>query len=228
MSDQPNPSSPRQRFRAERQRRQAITFSVMGAILAVVLLFNLAILTGMITLPFPSAFNAKIEYAEAGDTPCPTPGAVPVAPGDIKVQVLNTTDRAGLAKGANDMLIAAGYTPVEPANSEEEYPGRVRISSGPAGVDKAYTVARFFPKSSVKLTDATDDSVFIELGTFYDTPLPQEEVNALVADATPLKGLESCLGLNPDGSAGEAPASGAQSGAQSGAGEAATEPQSAQ
>ena len=88
------------------------------------------VFTGIIPVPFGNDFSVKIKYAETGDIPCPTANAKPVAPGQVSVTVINTTQHQGLASKATDMLTTAGFQTAEPANSDVEYTGKVRITAG--------------------------------------------------------------------------------------------------
>ncbi len=119
-------------------------------------------------VPFGNDFSVKVKYAETGDIPCPTADMKPVVPSQVTVTVINTTQHQGLASKATDMLQTAGFHTEEPSNSDVEYTGRVRITAGADSVDAAYSVARFFPGSHVRLSDAADATVKVELGAFYD------------------------------------------------------------
>ena len=78
------------------------------------------------------------------------------------------------------MLSTAGFQTEEPANSDTEYTGKVRITAGADSVDAAYSVARFFPGSHVRLSDAEDATVKVELGTFYDDTMSAEDVQRVL------------------------------------------------
>ena len=56
----------------------------------------------------------------------------------------------------------------------------MRITAGVNGVDNAYSVARFFPGAHVRLTEATDSTVTVELGTFYDDAMSAEDVQRVL------------------------------------------------
>ncbi len=209
MSTKVNGQTPRQRFRKERQRRANTTFFITIVVLAVLVSTSVMVLRGWLPTPFPSEFNAKIEYAEVGDIPCPSEGATPVDPSSVIVQVLNTTSRQGLAGEATEMLVSAGYAPMEPSNTSPEYAGKVEIATGRAGVDAAYTIARFFPGSHVVLTASTDATVFVSLGTFYDGPLSDTDLAEAVKNTVPFVRPADCLDLEPlDEGETELPASG--------------------
>lgn len=215
----PSPLTPRQRFLKERQRRQNLVFAVTGAVMAAVALLSVLVLSGLVPVPFADGFSKATKYAEAGSVPCPLEGAAPVAASSITVQVLNTTSRQGIASEATTMLENAGYAPLEAGNSTPEYAGVVEIDAGPAGVNDAYTVARFFPKSKVVLTEATDKTVTVLLGTFYDGPLAADALKRTMESTAALAAPKTCLPLSEEDAArasSTAPESGAQSDAQSG------------
>ncbi|MDC4233414.1 LytR C-terminal domain-containing protein [Actinomyces sp. B33] len=223
MSQQTAPPSPRQRFLRERQRKQNLTFAVTGLAMAGLSLVGLLVLTGILPIP-GGEFSEEVRYAQAGDTPCPSTDARPVDPSTVTVQVLNTTSRQGIASAATQMLTAAGYAPLEAGNSMGEYPGTVEIDAGPNAVDQAYTVARFFPGAKVVLTESTDETVTVLLGTFYDGALDADRIQTVMASTAPLKGSESCLALDPEGpGSGEAGTSGPESAESGGEGQSGAE-----
>ena len=127
-----------------------MTFAVIGIAMIVAAVAAALVFTGIVPVPFGNDFSVKVKYAETGDIPCPTADAKPVAPSQVTVTVINTTQHQGLASKATDMLQTAGFQTEEPSNSDVEYTGRVRITAGVNSVDAAYSVARFFPGSHVR------------------------------------------------------------------------------
>lgn len=216
MTSQMPALTPRQRFLKTRQRRQALTFTVTGAILAAVAIVSVLVLAGIVPVPIGNEFSHAVKYAKPGDVPCPTSSTL-VDPAGIRVQVLNTTSRPGLASDATNMLSTAGYTPLEPGNAVSEYPGKVEIDAGPNAVDAAYTVARFFPGSKVVLTESTDTTVTVLLGNFYDGPLSADDVQRIIDSRDPIRAPKNCVALNTDEEAEDDAEQSASSGEQSGA-----------
>ena len=157
-----------------------MTFAVIGIAMIVAAVAAALVFTGIVPVPFGNDFSVKVKYAETGDIPCPTADAKPVAPSQVTVTVINTTQHQGLASKATDMLQTAGFQTEEPSNSDVEYTGRVRITAGADSVDAAYSVARFFPGSHVRLSDAEDATVKVELGTFYDDAMSAEDVQRVL------------------------------------------------
>ena len=179
--NEPRPAlTPRQRFLRERQQRQNTTFAIVGIAMIVVAAAAALVFTGIVPVPFGNDFSEKITYAETGDIPCPTEGAKPMPPSQVSVMVINTTQHQGLASTATEMLQTAGFQTEEPTNADVEYSGKVRITAGAGAVDAAYSVARFFPGSHVRLSEAQDATVTVELGTFYDGAMSAEDVQRVL------------------------------------------------
>jgi len=131
----PHPAlTPRERFLRERQQRQNTTFSIIGVAMIAAAVLAALVFTGLLPIPFGNGFSEKIKYAEVGDVPCPIQSAKPVPPSQVSVTVINTTQHAGLASKASDMLATAGFQMQEPGNAEVEYTGKVRITAGASAV----------------------------------------------------------------------------------------------
>ena len=181
--------SRRELYRRERQLKQNSIFSIVFSVMAGVSVLSLLVLTGILPIPFLNGFSAKVEYASAGDIPCPSEETQPLAASGIKVQVLNTTSRSGVARDASDMLKTVGFQVADPSNSSPEYAGSAQIQAGP----QAYTVARFFPSSRVTLTDNTEPGVTVLLGSLYNGALTAEDLQRVQENHDNLKGPSTCL-----------------------------------
>ncbi len=192
------PLTSRQLYLRERQRRQNKIFALITVGMGIALAVSLIVLSGVIPLPFGDGFSAKVSYAVPGDIPCPTEGAKPSEPANVHVQVLNGTNRAGIAGSATDILRSVGFQADDPQNAGQDYPGVVEISVGPRAVNDAWTVARLFPNSRVTLTAATDKRVLITLGSFYDRPIEVDEATRASHNTDPLEQPKKCSPIDPD------------------------------
>lgn len=190
--------SPRQRFVQNRKRKQTLTFSITIATLVVLATVSALVFTGILPIPFGNEFSKATKYATPGTTPCLPEGATPATPQAVTVQILNTTSRQGLATTVTEMLAELGYQTLDPGNAAPEYSGTVEISAGPAAIIDAYTLARFFPKAAVVLSQSTDKTVTVLLGTFYDEATTVEEMQRLAESTSVLKAPPSCLPLAED------------------------------
>ena len=84
-----------------------MTFAVIGVVMLAAAVVASLVFTGIIPVPFGNDFSVKIKYAETGDIPCPTANTKPVAPDQVSVLVINTTQHQALASKATDMLSTA-------------------------------------------------------------------------------------------------------------------------
>jgi len=194
---QPPRQTPRERYLERRQRTQGLTFSITAVVLSLLTIASLLVLMGVVKLPFGEEFSRGVEFAKVGDTPCSDPNAPATDPTQVTVQVLNASSQQGIAGSASEMLQAAGFTTLEPGNADESVISAVEIDAGPRAVDAAYSVARFFPESRVVLTDSTDATVTVVLGTFYHGSLSEEEAQSAASGDAP-SGGDECLPVDPD------------------------------
>ncbi len=197
MTVQPPRQTPRERYLELRQRTQAMTFSITAVVLSLLTIVSLLVLMGVVKVPVGEEFSRGADYAKVGDTPCPNPGAPVMDPAQVTVQVLNASSQQGIAGAASTMLQTAGFNTLEPGNANQNVISAVEIDAGPRGVDAAYSVARFFPESQVVLTDSTDTTVTVILGTFYHGSLTDEEVQSAASGDVPSGGAE-CRPVDPD------------------------------
>jgi hypothetical protein len=196
VTDQPPRQTPRQRYLEHRQRTQSLTFSITAMVMSLLVIVSLLVLMGIVKLPFGDEFSAGVDYAEVGDTPCPSSGSSIPDPSTVTVQVLNASSRQGVAGAATSMLQGAGFTTLDPGNADAAVISAVEIDAGPRAVDAAYAVARFFPDSRVTLTSSTDTTVTVVLGTFYEGALSTEEAQSAASD-TAMSGGGTCLPVDP-------------------------------
>jgi hypothetical protein len=92
------------------------------------------------------------------------------APTLITVQVLNATDRSGIADKARSTLVDDGFkSPDAAANDKPKVhiPGVAEIRYGSKGEDAAKLVHYYFPKSKLVSTDEKSATVVVSLGRRY-------------------------------------------------------------
>ncbi|WRS30680.1 LytR C-terminal domain-containing protein [Actinomycetaceae bacterium MB13-C1-2] len=185
--------SPRQQYRRARTRRKTIIFgsSILGLGAAFVL--GYLALQGSFAFPVEPDFHRTVEYAEPGNTPCPSDGARPVATDDVQVLVYNTTQQTGLAGTVATYLHNLGYYVGATGNSDL-YRGSVQIETGPRGVDAAYTIARFFgPDTRIKLNASEDKTLTILIGERFGGIPTAEETEAIINNSFALVPADGCL-----------------------------------
>jgi hypothetical protein len=93
---------------------------------------------------------------------------VTIAPSNISVEVLNSTDRNGFASAAAQDLAKIGFqiagTGNSPAGSDA---GETIVRYGPSRADSAKTVAAAIPGSTLRLDDSFGNGLQVLLGTDY-------------------------------------------------------------
>jgi hypothetical protein len=158
--------------------RQTVIYGLLIAALVVVGVAAAGMFTGrldpVLSTPFHSPAPPSIE---AVPTPCPSAdGAKYPAPGSITIKVLNGSGERGEAQAAADTLAQSGFK--TSAGNAKTYRGVVKIVSGIAGIDNAYTVFLFAPKGSVLTMDSREDAtVDVLLGEQYERLPPTEDVS---------------------------------------------------
>ncbi len=94
--------------------------------------------------------------------------AIPPA-ASVKLQVLNATDREGLAGQAKSQLNAAGFRNITLGNASDAVEATAEVRYGPAGVGAAYLVRAHVKNSTASPDDRKDASVTLILGNDYTT-----------------------------------------------------------
>ncbi|WP_223875343.1 LytR C-terminal domain-containing protein [Nanchangia anserum] len=163
------PRTPRETYVMRRRQRETLIFTWLSGGLAVLALIGILIGFNIVPFPFFTDFASGDKIAQAGDVPCPTGEGQPVAPERVKVTVLNGTTRSGLASDVSAGLKERGFAVASASNApNDDIDGTVVISSGPTGVNSAYTVALAFPDATLVLDSRLDPDVTVTIGAGYD------------------------------------------------------------
>ncbi len=179
-----------QRLRRSRRRRavQLIVFCVLCLALVV---------TGVLAvreLQKPAAEPGVIAPKSLGADPvalsCPEPGAVPLAPGEVTVTVLNGTSRSGLAGSVSAELVGRGFLAGGTGNTQQAT-GPATIVHGPEGYLAAQSVRVQIQGAQLRLEEGRPGTaVDLLIGEGY-TGLEEESV-AAAALAEPVETPEGC------------------------------------
>lgn len=183
--------------RRRRRERQAVVFGSLLAGMSITALVAAAVYTDVLDVPFLARdFTSPEPTPEAirPDPPCPSDGALPVAYESIEVQVLNSTDRRGLAGTSGQSLAARGFVVTGTGNAPGgAYPGTAQIVFGAASVDAAYTLAAHVPDPELVLDRREDATIDVVLGETYQQLAQPETVT--LDPAVPLEGVAGCVPL---------------------------------
>lgn len=157
-----------------------LTFARVRAITIVAALFVAAVVSVSIAL------DRDADQAGAQET-CP-PGAVPVdlalpAEGDVKINVYNSTDEAGLANLIGDNFANREFQVLQRGDHDEEFDGIAQLRFGPKAVAAAHVVGAYFLNQATLEFDLTreDDVVDVILGSEFRRLATPTDVNLAIA-----------------------------------------------
>lgn len=194
MSTQQSRVRARAARRRHLQQRQTVIFGTLIAVMLVSGLAAGAMWTGILPSPFSVAINSP-EPTDAGATmPCPPDGATFVPLSEISANVLNGTDRRGLAATAAAALTDHGIAVGNQANAESLFAGQARIMAGPQGLPAAFTAAELFGDAAIEVDSRSDETIDIVLGAEFEELRADDEI-AIDPDA-PIPAAAECTPLS--------------------------------
>ncbi|MCU1521063.1 MAG: hypothetical protein JWM13_2040 [Arthrobacter sp.] len=161
--------------RVRRRILHGLVLVVLVGLISAGIIVALGIMNGQITLP-------TTERSRAAASLCPDATYDYVPPEKINLNVLNSTNRPGLARSVADELVARKFMVGTVSNTTSGYRGVALIVSGAAGQSAAFTVQRNVPGADYLQDGRTDASVDIILtGDFRELAQPD------LVDQTPGK-----------------------------------------
>lgn len=171
--------SPYQRYVRRRQQRETMVFTIIGSVMAGLLVLSILVGFGILPFPFFNDFKQAPQYAQAGDVPCPTSQkAVPLD--KMEVHVVNGTDVSGLAGKVAAELKERGIPVKDIGNiTTVSYEGNVQIITGPTGVNVAYTLARAFEDAEIVLDPRPTSDVTVTIGSRYSDMVTPEKFKGI-------------------------------------------------
>jgi len=192
MSTEPDPDRARDLRRRRMHERQAGIFGLLLAGLAVAGIGSAAVYSGAVDLPFLARdFTTATPTQGVGSiVPCPPSGALPVAAGEVTVNVYNGSTAGGLANSTATQLGERGFVVGEVTNATLRLGDASRLSFGVSGVAAAYTVAAHLEKPVMVLDDRQDATVDLIVGERFNSLLEPDEV--LLDPAAELVGVLGC------------------------------------
>lgn len=167
--------SPYQRYVRRRQQRETMVFTIIGSVMAGLLVLSILIGFGILPFPFFNDFKKAPQCAQAGDVPCPTSEkAVPLD--KMEVHVVNGTDVSGLAGKVAAGLKERGIPVKDIGNiTTGSYEGNIQIITGPTGVNVAYTLSRVFEDAEIVLDPRPTSDVTVTIGSRYSDMVTPEK-----------------------------------------------------
>jgi hypothetical protein len=172
MSDEPiEPTESTAEQRARDRRRRS--FATLGVVLLAL---------------FFAFWYALSYYRDDGSTATPRPTAtcrpaapVPLTPGEVTVNVLNATTRAGLAGSTSDAVAQRGFDVGTIGNdsTNRPVPAVAELRHGSKGAAAAKLVLASMPKGTTMFRDSrADTSVDLVVGTAFQRLVPTPSASA--------------------------------------------------
>lgn len=138
--------------------------------------------------PASSAHKSTCTSASVAPSATPPPTVLPV-PTRVSVQVLNSTQRKGLAGTATKALKKQGFKTVQQEDDGATYGGHglikgvAEIRYGPAAVASATLLKYYFPTATMTVTKSTGATVLVSLGAKFKTVAKAAVVKSELARA---------------------------------------------
>lgn len=164
--------------RVRRRVLHGVVLVLLLGLVAAGIITAMAVINGKLSIPVA-------EPAEETAAACPAATFNYIPHGEIRLNVYNSTNRAGLARSVADEFLARGFAVADVANIDASYRGVAAVFSGPAGQSAAFSVQRNLPGSDYFEDGRTDGSVDVVLSRDYSALTPPDLV-----DQTP--GTLSC------------------------------------
>jgi hypothetical protein len=120
----------------------------------------------------------------SSSTTAPSNAALP-APGEVTVEVLNSTNRAGIATKARSALTAAGFSsPKAAGNDKHRVRGVAEIRYAASGAKGARLLSFYFPGAKlVPSSTEKTSTVVVSLGSKYTRVASAQSVTAALSKA---------------------------------------------
>jgi LCP family protein required for cell wall assembly len=112
-------------------------------------------------------FDAIIDGTVLGTKKKPAAPKLTVAPGNIRVSVLNGTATPGKAAEASRALRGVGFLIGQVTNADNKAHKTTLVRHGPGRADSAKTVAAAIPGSKIELDQSLGNKVVVVVGTNY-------------------------------------------------------------
>ena len=204
------------RVNSRHRRRRSPIMPILLVVLGMVVLFAAGFGLSVIIRGATSGGDANGgggSTASPSETPLPcvtvsvTPGAGLPTPSQVTTNVYNATDRAGLAAGTAEELLARGFVIGEVANDPlgRAVSAPAELRHGPAGLKAAQLLAYYIPGAVLVDDGRTDATVDTALGQAFTALAAQSAVDAALVAPSPSLSGPGCPTPTPTGSGTGAP-----------------------
>lgn len=189
------PQDERQARKAYVRQRQRTVFTIVGATMAVVLLFSSLVFTGVIDLEPDKKVTVQPNFGKPAPCAAKQDGKAMEWPANsaAPVRVLNGTKFRGLANAVGEALQQRQFNVTEIATNKDMTVERTTIYFGENAINNAYQVARNFTDAQMVMDDRSDRLIDIVLGATFNDLRDETEMQS---DGKTIKDFEGCLTID--------------------------------
>lgn len=163
-----------------RRSRQNIVFSVMAAMVLVVLVVSVLIFTGHWPWAEDQSAQKNADAPVKIENPvCPENNFKVQKPAEVEVRVLNTTGQSGLATSTAERLKERGFVITSVTESASDHADEVgAVIAGPRGYAQALTIQRQVPGAVFVFDqDRRDARIDLEVGKKFNGLEKERKLN---------------------------------------------------
>ncbi|MCI1984402.1 MAG: LytR C-terminal domain-containing protein [Bifidobacteriaceae bacterium] len=185
---------------SEREARKEFVRDRQRMVITVALIFLVACVV-LSTLVLLGVFKSDKEKAVADATtnygvtvPCVQKASKAPAYGDIRVRVLNGTDKSGIARAVSSALEYRGFAMQAVGDFTKNDVARTEIRFGSKGIKQAYTVYAQFNDAILRMDDRSNTSVDVIVGNTFDDLNTIDEIS--ITKGATLKSVKGCVAVS--------------------------------
>ncbi|WP_161522266.1 LytR C-terminal domain-containing protein [Bifidobacterium xylocopae] len=184
----PDAADEREARRQFVRRRQKMVFTIAGSALAIVLVIALVVSLSAVGRFHKQSAGSKPNYGVA--VICPPENAKVANHPEVRVRVLNGTNKTGLGSAVLRSLRNRGFNMQGLADfpSKTEL-ARTEIRFGAKGISQGYTVAGHFNDAIMQMDDRQDDLVDVVIGATFNDLVPEKSTLGV---GKPIEAVKGC------------------------------------
>lgn len=183
----PDATDERQARRQFVRRRQKMVFTIAISALAVILIIALLVVFGTLGHLNKQSTQTKPNYGVS--VPCAPADSTVLKHTEVRVRVLNGTNKNGLGVAVMQSLRNRGFN----MQGAGDFPtktelARTEIRFGINGISQGYTVGRQFKDAVLRMDDRADDLVDVVIGATFNDLAQEHKVSGVGMPITSIKG----------------------------------------
>ncbi|BDR55423.1 hypothetical protein KIMH_15340 [Bombiscardovia apis] len=171
------------------RRRQKMVFTIAISTLAVILVVALVFTLSAVRHSKKQTQQTKPNYGIAA--PCAPANATVLNHPEVRVRVLNGTNKTGLGSAVMKTLRNRGFNMQGAGDfATKTELARTEIRFGANGISQGYTVAGQFSDAIMRMDDRQDDLVDVVIGATFNDLVKEKQV---VGVGKPIESFKECV-----------------------------------